>query len=211
MADEPEVLVPEVPKEPELTVEEIEGSRRAQKDRARRLALQEDLAAAKKTIADRDAKDREAEQAIERAKGNFEKIEADLRTQIRDGQEKLTAATEKIDGFGKAARRDKFLDAVMAKGSISNRKIAKAMLGTLDIETAPENFTDKDARDATKLLQREAPEIFGAGSSTDPKPPPSSGKAHVESGSVEESVARAKAISGGALSPAYIAATGRGT
>ena len=90
-----------------------------------------------------------------------------------------------VEGFGKADRQGKFLDAIMSAGGITNRNVAKAMLGTLDIETAPENFTDKDARDAAKLLRKEAPEIFGAGSSTDPKPPPGSGKTPPEKGTHE--------------------------
>lgn len=185
MEDEPDVQTPEATPEAEPTAEEIEGTRRAQKDRNRRLAMQEELATLRGEKADRETKDREAEQAKLREQGDFEKIEADLRTQLRDRDEKLSTLNEKVDGFGKAERQGKFLDAIMGAGGITNRRVAKAMLGTLDIETAPEHFTDKDARDAAKLLRKEAPEIFGAGSSTDPKPPPGSGKTPPEKGTHE--------------------------
>lgn len=210
MAEE-DAKLPEATPEPEPTDDEpTEGERRAQKDRARRLALKEDNDDLRAKLAEFEARDTKAEEAKLREQGDFDKIAEGLRTQIRDKDEKLEAALAKNAASEEGGRRLKFLDAIIEAGGIKNRAVANAMLTTIDLEggTAPEHFTDGDARKAAKKLKKLAPEIFGSGSG-EPKPPPGSGKPLPEPGSKEALLAKARAISGPGLSPEYLAATGQ--
>ncbi len=192
----------------EPTAEELEGQRRAQKDRNKRVQLADENKALRAEKEQRAAKDAEAEKAQLRAKGEFEKIEAQYQAKIRDGQEKLDEAQARIEGFGKAGRQVKFLDKVMEIGGITNRSVAKAMLPTLDIDDAPEAFTEKDAKIVVKLLRNAAPEIFGSGS-TEPKPPPGSGKRPPEQGSPEHWKEVGRQFTDSTTNSPYAIATGR--
>ena len=175
----------QAPAEDTRTVDDIRADSRARRDQRRREAIAKERDELKARIAEIEKAERDAEQERQRKAGEFDKIESRLTTELRDVREQLEAAQATIQAGKTNERRRKFVEAVVKEGGITNSKVATAMLATLDIESAPEHFTSKDARDAAKLLRAEAPEIFGGGSTNDPKPPPGGGKPAPQKGSDE--------------------------
>jgi hypothetical protein len=150
---------------------------RHERDRRRREQLSADLKTANGKLAERDALDRKAAEEQELKAGEFDKLDSRRKTELRDLQEKLDAANATIQAGETATRRGAFLDALMTSSGASNRSMVALALPQLGLEdSAPENFTERDVRVASKALQKLAPELFGSGGSSEAKPVPGGGK-----------------------------------
>ena len=131
--------------------------------------------AAKAELAKHETAKRTAAAEAERAAGDWKAVEARYQAQLRELEDANGKLAADLDNHIKGGRRRSFLDAVMAEGKISNRKVAETLLPNLGLpDDAPESFTESDVKRAVKAYLRDAPELFAKPNPTI-KPPPNPG------------------------------------